>query len=774
MIDPRCQISKGVLSLPLEWCRVTLASIGDAIITTDIGGRITFINQAAASLTGWIPTKAVGLLLESVFKIVNQESRRIVESPTVRALREGMAIGLANHTLLIAKNGSECPIDDSAAPICNERGEVIGVVLVFRDITKRYFQEQRTRDALGYADNIIATLREPFLVLDKDLRVKMANSAFYQTFKVRRKQTEGHFVYKLGNGQWNISQLRRMLAGVLANNRPICNFEMEQDFPTIGSRIMLLNVHRFYSTDGQPEILFAIEDITERRRRESALRASEARYRRLFESAREGILIVDAGTLKIIDANPFMTELLGYSHGEFIGKELLEIGLIKDQKDNQAIYQKLQQHDDIHYDHLSLETKQGKPIEVELIGNIYQMGARKVAQCNLRDMSQRGRLERQLQAQAKALADLHHRKDEFLAMLSHELRNPLAPLMNAVYLLRLEQENESLIQQQARTIIERQIAQLTHLVDDLLEVSRVITGKIHLRQEQVDANVIAEHAAEVVHPLINQRRHEFTVSLSPRPIWLNGDSARLEQVLVNLLTNAAKYTDKGGHIGLTVQQAGNECVLRVQDTGVGIAPELLPHVFDLFIQAERSLDRSHGGLGIGLSLVQRLVELHQGTVEAYSTLGQGSEFIVRLPVIVFPKSQPPLPNTEKARPMESALRVLVVDDRLDSAESLALLLRASGYQVHVAYDGPSAVEIALSYQPDVVLLDIGLPGIDGYEVARRIRQQSTLKNICLVAVTGYGQETDRQRSRKAGFEYHLAKPADFSKIQQILATVKVR
>jgi CheY-like chemotaxis protein len=276
---------------------------------------------------------------------------------------------------------------------------------------------------------------------------------------------------------------------------------------------------------------------------------------------------------------------------------------------------------------------------------------------------------------------------------------------------------------------------------------------------------------ETARPLMDQRGHELTVALPPQPIWLDADAARLEQVVVNLLTNAAKYTDKGGHIWLTVQQEGDECVLRLRDTGVGIAPELLPHIFDLFTQAERTLNRSKGGLGIGLALVQRLVEMHRGRVEVYSALGQGSEFVVRLPVVLAPAPQPPSTPTETAKPTGPSLRVLVVDDSVDTAQTMAMLLKASGHDIRTAHTGPAALEAALDFRPNVVMLDIGLPGLNGYEVAKRLRQQPVLHNIVLVAMTGYGQETDRQHSQEAGFDHHLVKPAEFSKVQQILATV---
>lgn len=756
-----------------DWCRVTLASIGDAVITADINGGVTFLNPVAQSLTGWTLEEAAGQPLNRVFRIINEESRQPVESPTVRALREGVIVGLANHSLLIAKDGTERPIDDSAAPIRNDKGAVAGVVLVFRDISERRRHEQHLQDALTYADNIIATMREPFLVLDKTLRVQTANRAFYQTFHAEKEETEGRFLYDLGNGQWNIPRLRALLEGVLSNSHPIHDCDVEHDFPAIGKKIMLLNARRFESVDSQPDlILLAIEDVTERKQAEVAEQTSEVRYRRLFQTAKDGILILDANTLKIIDANPFMTELLGYAHDEFLGKELWEIGLFGDERASQAAYQELQEKGYIRYDHLPLETKNGKRAEVEFVSNIYQVDHRPVAQCNIRDISERRLLEKQITAQAEALADLHRRKDEFLAMLSHELRNPLAPISNAVHLLRL-QKGENSIQRQARDIIERQVGQLSHLIDDLLEISRINAGRVQLRQERVAVSGIVECAVESVRPLVDRHKHELTVSLSPQPIWLYADAARLEQVLVNLLNNAAKYTDEGGHIWLTVQQEVDACVLRVRDTGIGITPELLPRIFDLFTQAARSSARSQGGLGIGLCLVHRLVEMHGGTVEAYSALGQGSEFVVRLPTVVSPASQPPSPAKETAEPTGPSLRVLVVDDNVDTAQSLAMLLKVSGHQVRIAHTGPTALEAALDYRPNVVLLDIGLPEMDGYEVAKRIRQQPFLQNVVLVAMTGYGHDTDRQRSHEGGFNAHLVKPADFAKVQQILSTVSV-
>ena len=388
-----------------------------------------------------------------------------------------------------------------------------------------------------------------------------------------------------------------------------------------------------------------------------------------------------------------------------------------------------------------------------------------------RDVTERSRLENQMREQKAKLSDLHRRKDEFLAMLSHELRSPLAPISNAVQLLGLQRASENLIQKQARGIIERQLRQLQHLVDDLLEVSRITTGRVQLRRERVAISDIVEGAVETARPLIEQRRHEFTVSLPPEPIWLYADAARLEQVVVNLLTNATKYTEEEGHVWLTVQQEGDECVLRVRDTGVGITPALLPLIFDMFTQAERSLDRSQGGLGIGLALVRRLTELHGGKVEASSELGKGSEFIVRLPVALPDTPQPPSAVNEIGQPSIRRLRVLLVDDNVDTVLSFSMLIEAYGHDVRTAHDGLAAVQAAIDYRPDVALLDIGLPGLNGYEVAKRIRQCSNLENVVLVALTGYGQDSDRETSRQAGFNHHLVKPALLEQLQQVLTTV---
>ncbi len=369
----------------------------------------------------------------------------------------------------------------------------------------------------------------------------------------------------------------------------------------------------------------------------------------------------------------------------------------------------------------------------------------------------------------KDLERADRQKNEFLSMLAHELRNPLAPIRTAVDVLRLKGDGQPEIEW-AREIINRQTKHLVRLVDDLLDVSRITGGKIRLDLEVLNAASVVAAAVETSRPLIEESGHQMTVTLPEEPVWVRCDRVRLAQVLSNLLNNAAKYTQRGGLIALTVERSGGEAVFRVADNGIGISAEMLPKVFELFTQVERSLDRSQGGLGVGLTVVKRLVEMHGGRVEAASSgAGGGSEFTVRLPAIESPPdpeavADAPLENRSPAAP----LRVLVVDDNADAADSLAWLLRHGDHEVRTAHDGRQAVEVAHEFRPQAVVLDLGLPEIDGYEVARRLRQHADTRGALLVALSGYGQQEHRRRSSEAGFDYHFVKPLDFGGLQRIL------
>ena len=554
--------------------------------------------------------------------------------------------------------------------------------------------------ALAYAENIIATLREPFVVLDKSLRVRTANTAFYRDFHVSKEETEGRFVYDLGNGQWNIPQLRTLLPQVLSNRHPVEDFEVDHNFPALGRRNMLLNARRFPPESNDPElVLLAIEDITARRRAEAAMQHSEVRYRRLFEKAKDGILILDTDTGKVIDANPFMTALLGYSNAEFLGKELWEIGLFRDIEESRAAYRELQAKGYVRYENLPLKSRSGQKVEVEFVSNVYPENSHHVIQCNIRDITERRKTERALakalayaddiiatlrepfvvldgdlrvktanrsfydsfhvskeetenrlvydlgngqwdipglrklldevlsrnqsvhdfevehsfptlgrktmllnarpfppdskhpelillavedvsalRERADELAEANRHKDEFLATLAHELRNPLAPIRNAVQYLGMEGLKEPDVKT-ARDVIARQVTVMVRLIDDLLDVSRISRNKLDIRKQRVELAAVVESAVESSRPLIQQCGHELTVSLPPQPVHLDADPIRLAQVFSNLLNNAAKYTKRGGHIWLTAEQEGSDAVVRVRDNGIGIAcRHAVPHL----------------------------------------------------------------------------------------------------------------------------------------------------------------------------------------------------
>lgn len=360
-------------------------------------------------------------------------------------------------------------------------------------------------------------------------------------------------------------------------------------------------------------------------------------------------------------------------------------------------------------------------------------------------------------------------KDEFLATLAHELRNPLSSINNAVQVLRRDGLAGPELQW-SREVIDRQVGHLTRLIDDLLDVNRITRGTLELRKREAELSQVLQEAVESSRPLIDRHGHQLTLSLPDGPVHLEADVIRLVQVFTNLLNNATKYTPQGGHISLAAELAGSELRVRVRDTGIGVAPDQLPRLFDMFYQADRSLERAQGGLGIGLTLVQRLVELHGGRVQAHSDgIGHGSEFVVHLPVSTS--------RTEESLPAEltgdaeerASRRILVVDDNRDSADGLALLLELGGDEVRTAYDGLAALEAAAQFLPEAVLMDIGMPSLNGYDAARRIREQPWGRDVVLIALTGWGQEEDRRLSLEAGFDVHLTKPVDHRALTKLLA-----
>jgi PAS domain S-box-containing protein len=965
-----------------ELFRTTLASIGDAVITTDTQGQVTFLNGVARSLTGWTPEQAVGQPLLCVFNIVNEETRQPAQDPASRSLRDGTVVGLANHTVLISRDGTERPIDDSAAPIRSESGQIAGVVLVFRDVTERRRLERLQRDLRGQLEQQVEertaqlrTSEERFrllvegtrdyaiFMLDPDgnvvswnpgaARIKgyMAEEIIgrhFSRFNVPedvekgkpakalevaaaegRYEEEGWRVRKDGSHFWAsvvITALRDE-AGRLRGFSKITRDMTERKQAEESARLLLQEqAARQAAEEGQHQLRdseeqfrraivdapipilmhaedgevlqvskawsllsgYAPQDVTtfdDWLARAYGARAAEVKadVQRMFQ-AREGTYdkeytittrtgekrewhVTASAPGRLRDGRRFLvamaTDVTDRKRAERTARFLADASAaLAALVDDRSTLQKLARlavpfFADWCAVHVvgedgaphRLAVAHVDPSKVELVREMYRrLGldgqvprsvsrilrtgqpeivpeitdallaetAKDEGQLRvLRELGLRSYIGVPVRARDKVVGvitfvaaesgrhydatdlsvaeDLAGRagiaiesarlygelreadrlKDEFLAMLSHELRNPLTPIRNALYVMR-QPHVDAAVQGRVRDMAERQVQHMARLLDDLLDVSRISRGKIDLRTEAVDLAALARRAAEAARPLVEERRHEITLEVGQAPVWVEADPTRLEQVISNLVNNSTKYTDPGGHIRLAVERDSTEAVVRVRDTGIGIAPDMLPRVFDLFVQAERRLDRSQGGVGIGLTLVRRLVELHGGRVEAHSEgLGKGSEFVVRLPALAAGRAtgadgtadggEVPTP----ARPR----RVLVVDDNEDAAESLATLLRLEGQEVRVAFSGAAAIEVAKEFLPQLVFLDIGMPGMDGYEVAHRLMELPQLAGTVLVAQTGWGQDDDRRRSQEAGFAQHLVKPTDPVTLRSLLVSL---
>ena len=516
----------------------------------------------------------------------------------------------------------------------------------------------------------------------------------------------------------------------------------------------------------------AASDVTERRQAQETLREKEEFMRSIIESSPDCIKVLDpAGNLLSLEAGQ---ELLGISDiAPYLGKPWLDFW--ESEEDREAARTAITKTAAGGEGHFVgfFRTPRGEAKWWDVALTPIRGGGSKTERLLVvsRDVTERRELEESLVIRAEDLARADRSKDEFLAMLAHELRNPLAPLRNAAEILQTAGATAA-ERKQAQQIIGRQIENMSRMIDDLLDVSRITEGKIELRKKPVALEAILTAATSLVRAGCALRHQELAVSMPEQPVFLNADATRLEQVFTNLLANACKYSGDGCHITLSAERAVGveppEVIVRVRDDGAGIDAELLPRVFDLFVQETRSLDRAHGGLGIGLTLVSRLVKLHGGSVEALSEgLGQGSEFIVHLPILRHapPPPAPPLPVA-----CETSRRILIVDDNTDSARSMAILQTRRGHSTRVAFTGPDALAVATEFQPEVVLLDIGLPGMDGFEVARHLRAMPALAGALLIAMTGYASPEDLRAAKDAGFDEHLVKPVDLEILREWLRT----
>ena len=794
-----------------EWLRVTLASIGDAVITTDAEGRVTSLNPVAESLTGWSEQEAQGQPINSVFHIINEQSHEPVENPATTALREGRIVGLADHTVLITKDGTERAIDDRAAPLRTETGKISGGVLIFRDVT----ETRRAAEVHLRLSAIVESSDDAIISKTLDGIIVSWNKGAERIYGYTAEEVIGKPLSILIPPD-HPDELPEIMEQLKRGER-IEHFETKR-LRKDGSQVdVSLTISPVKRADG--EIIGASKiarDITVRKRAEQTTRfladASAALAELTdYESTLQKVaslavpLFADWCAVDVQEADgsfrrlavthidPAKEQLVRELEGRYPPRLSDRHGVMKVLRSGQpdwaaeipdSLLTELAQDEE----HLRLLRNLGLksyicvPLKsrTKALGALTFVTAESSRMYNAQDLqaaedlAHRAVIAVENASLLAALKDSDRRKDEFLAMLAHELRNPLAPIRNAVQILRAKGPPEPELQW-AREVIDRQVQQMTRLVDDLLDVSRITKGKIELRKERVDLAAVVNSAVEASSPLIQKWGHELTVTIPPEPIYLEADLTRLSQVLMNLLNNAAKYTNQGGRIWLTAERQSDKVLIRVKDTGIGIPAEMLPRIFGMFTQVDRSLERSQGGLGIGLTLVQRLVEMHGGTVEAQSAgPGRGSEFVLRFPVaaeVTEGKLQEKAGYGQKSA-IPFTCRILVVDDNEDSADSIAILLRTMGNEVHTAYDGLEAVGAAAAFQPDVVLLDIGLPKLNGFEAASRIREQPGGSDIMLIALTGWGQEEDRRRSKEAGFDHHMTKPIDFDILQELLAAMK--
>jgi PAS domain S-box-containing protein len=756
-----------------ELLRVTLRSIGDAVITTDMHGRVTYLNTVAESLTGWTQPNALGQPLDTVFRIVNEGTRAPVDNPAFKAIREGVVVGLANHTLLVRKDGTECAIDDSAAPIRDEHGQVSGCVLVFRDVTgERRIAHEKTRQLM--TDRLLASIIESSedAIISKSLDsvIQSWNASAERLFGYPARDAVGRHISLIIPPD-RLAEEDRIIASLKAGNR-IEHFETER-VRSDGERIPVsLTISPIKDDAGN--VVGAskiVRDITDRKRVE----ADREKFVRLVETSTDFIGMCDLNGVPFF-VNRAGLELVGLDDLEHARRtEVQSFFFPEDQHKvmNEFFPSVLEQgHGEIEVRFRHFKTGEARWMAYKVL-TLPDAAGRPVALATVsQDVTERKRLEDNLRRLATDLSEADRRKNEFLAMLAHELRNPLAPISNAARALRMGAGDRQAVQSAAE-MLDRQVNQMARLVDDLLDMSRITRGRIELRRERVELAPIVHQAAEAARAQYRSLNHELIVTMPAKPLYLHADPMRLTQVIGNLLSNAAKFTDQGGHIVLMVEQQDSQAMLTVRDDGIGIAREDIPGIFDMFAQLDTSLERSRDGLGIGLTLVKTLVEMHGGTVDVHSDgPSQGSEFVVRLPVVAEPLDvvAPPIAAT----PPMVARRVLIVDDNQDGAESLAMLLELHGHETYKVYDGVEAVDAAGRLRPDAVLLDIGLPRLDGYEVCRRIREQPWGKKMLLVALTGWGMEEDRHRSRDAGFDTHMVKPLNYEVLVKLLAALPAR
>jgi len=754
-----------------EVLKVTLGSIGDAVITSDTEARITYLNQVAESLTGWSLQDALGQPLESVFPILNELTGQPAENPATRAMREGVVVGLANHTVLLRKDGSKCPIDDSAGPIRNEQGYVSGCVLIFRDVTAQRVVERDKANQLLTARllaSIVESSNDAIISKSLDGVIQTWNAAAEHLFGFTSAEAVGRHISLVIPAE-RLAEEDQIIAS-LREGRRIEHFETER-LRKDGERIVVsLTISPIKDDSGN--VIGAskiVRDVTDRHRAES----ERMNFVTVIENSTDFIGMCDLNGL-VFFVNRAGLEMVGLDNiEEARQKSVKEFFFPEDQEMlmNEFFPKVLENgHGEIEVRFRNFKTGAARWMAYKVLALTDSLNRPVGFATVSQDVTERKRLEDDLRKLAADLSEADRRKNEFLATLAHELRNPLAPMSNMLEVLKRAGDDQRVLKR-AHDTIERQLVQMVRLVDDLLDLSRVTHDRLELRRSDVELSSVIQQAVEVAHPLIDSAGHHLTIDLPKEPIYLHADRARLAQVFGNLLNNSSKYTRPGGTISLSAERVEGELIVTVRDDGAGIPQDKLNSIFDMFTQVDSTSDRSQGGLGIGLTLVKRLTEMHGGSIEARSAgEGQGSEFIVRLPILTAQAVKRP-DKPELGTVSSPQRRVLIVDDNRDSADSLAMLLEITGNKTYMAHDGLEAVEAIGKHRPQVVLLDIGLPTLDGHEVCRRVREQPWGKDIVMIALTGWGQADDLRKSEEAGFNGHLVKPVDYDKLLELLESL---
>ncbi len=786
-----------------EMLHITLASIGDGVIATDAEGHVTFLNPVASKLTGWSQAEARGKPIVEIFHIINERTRELVENPCEKVLRTGKIVGLANHTLLIARDETERPIEDSAAPIIDASGRIYGMVLVFTDAT----QQRHTQGALQQLAAIVEHSDDA--VISKNLQgiITSWNAAAERLYGFTPEEAIGRHISlivpehqreellvvmeRLWQGErighWDTIRSRKdgTLVDVSLRISPI----KDQYGEVIGASKVARDVSQRKRTEEALQFLAdASASLAALIDRDSALQQAAASMVPFFADWCVVYALRPDGTIgspASAHRDPAKQQLLREFLAEYpvdwdspsVTVQAWRSGktqFIAHLSDEQL--KKLGHNDRLMQSLWTLNPRSviSVPMKIRertigVISFIQSDNGRPYAETDVtlaEDLARRVATALDNAQLLNSIRESERQKDEFLAMLAHELRNPLAAIRYAAEAARLPSPDASDAPDEMLDVIDRQANNLTQLIDGLLDISRISQEKIQLRREPIDAAEIIKRAVTALQPLIDEKGSRLFVDVADEPLPLFVDATRAEQIIANLLTNAAKYSPDGSEITLRAFAHEGEAIIQVIDRGIGISAEMMPRVFDLFAQADRTLDRSQGGLGIGLTVVRKLTEMHGGAVSVQSKgEGEGSTFTVRLPLSEAVEPTP-FAAVDPLAP-HPALNVLVVDDNRDTAQAEAMLLKMHGHQVTLAHDGRSALELFESVKPDAVLLDIGLPVINGYDVASQLRAQGH-KQVLLIAVSGYGQSEDRERSLRAGFNHHLVKPVDVRELLSIL------